>query len=317
MTAFSRLLRFRLPMTAGVDVRAVQLRLRELGLTPVEVDGVFGPQTVQRVRAFQEARGLKVDGVVGSVTWNALFAGPSDLASASAANGADAFAETRQALASLADYRSRFSGSCRWRISRAGVEVEGEPAALRTPGEPATVRRVWRDFSGPVAEWSGKLGVPAELILATICTESGGRPDARREEPGFTSWRATPHRISIGLMQTLVSTARETLGRDDIDVDWLLQPANSIRAGAAYMARQRPQTRFDPILVACAYNAGGVYEQRGAANRWKLRQYPIGTAKHADRYAAWFGDALAVFDEMERAGDGAAIPPCSFHRLLA
>ncbi len=38
----------------------------------LDVDGVFGDKTVQAVKAFQTAHGLKADGIVGPKTWEAL-----------------------------------------------------------------------------------------------------------------------------------------------------------------------------------------------------------------------------------------------------
>ncbi|MBT8381705.1 MAG: lytic transglycosylase domain-containing protein, partial [Ignavibacteria bacterium] len=74
----------------------------------------------------------------------------------------------------------------------------------------------------------------------------------------------------------------------------LKKPSNSIKAGTSYIAEQFPITNFDPPKVACAYNSGGVYQNRGKKNRWKMRQYPIGTAKHCDRFVNWFNDAVFV-----------------------
>jgi hypothetical protein len=55
-------------------VRAAQQRLSDLGYTQIgEVDGIFGTNTEQAVRAFQTAQGLAVDGVIGPRTWDALF----------------------------------------------------------------------------------------------------------------------------------------------------------------------------------------------------------------------------------------------------
>jgi peptidoglycan hydrolase-like protein with peptidoglycan-binding domain len=58
--------------TSGA-VRAVQQQLRySYGYTDVKVDGIFGSKTVAAVKAFQVKFGLKVDGIVGTATWNAL-----------------------------------------------------------------------------------------------------------------------------------------------------------------------------------------------------------------------------------------------------
>jgi Transglycosylase SLT domain len=152
--------------------------------------------------------------------------------------------------------------------------------------------------------------VPAELIIATICTESSGKPDDERREPGFVDYETTPGRVSIGLMQTLISTARETLRMPEIDAAWLLQGDNSIRAGTAYIARQRAETAFDPPVVACAYNAGSVIENASPTNRWRMKQFPIGTDAHANRFVEWFNDCFRMY-----AAD-AGTPALSFFALL-
>ena len=48
-------------------------QLLESNLYPVSgIDGIFGTRTLNAVRAFQQANGLTVDGIVGNNTWNAL-----------------------------------------------------------------------------------------------------------------------------------------------------------------------------------------------------------------------------------------------------
>lgn len=53
----------------------LQQRLRDLGVDPGPIDGKFGPRTAAAVRAFQQARGLAADGIVGPQTRGALGAG--------------------------------------------------------------------------------------------------------------------------------------------------------------------------------------------------------------------------------------------------
>ena len=53
-------------------VRPLQQLLRARG-HPVQVDGIFGPQTEAAVEAFQREVGIGVDGIVGPVTWSRLI----------------------------------------------------------------------------------------------------------------------------------------------------------------------------------------------------------------------------------------------------
>ena len=56
----------------GDAVRRLQRKLTARGFNPGPLDGDFGPATDAAVRAFQRARGLVVDGIVGPKTWSAL-----------------------------------------------------------------------------------------------------------------------------------------------------------------------------------------------------------------------------------------------------
>lgn len=51
-----------------MNVRQLQTLLYQLGFSPGSIDGQMGPKTIAAIRAFQQAKGLKVDGVVGPVT---------------------------------------------------------------------------------------------------------------------------------------------------------------------------------------------------------------------------------------------------------
>jgi len=55
----------------GADVLAIQYLLQHHGQSAT-ADGVFGASTTTAVRAFQTAKGLGVDGIVGPQTWAAL-----------------------------------------------------------------------------------------------------------------------------------------------------------------------------------------------------------------------------------------------------
>jgi peptidoglycan hydrolase-like protein with peptidoglycan-binding domain len=55
--------------SSGEAVRELQVALKETGHDPGPIDGAFGAQTEAAVKAFQQDRGVSVDGVVGLITW--------------------------------------------------------------------------------------------------------------------------------------------------------------------------------------------------------------------------------------------------------
>ena len=57
----------------GDQVKALQALLNGYGFSCGAVDGSFGAATDKAVRAYQKAKGLSVDGSVGSATWNRLL----------------------------------------------------------------------------------------------------------------------------------------------------------------------------------------------------------------------------------------------------
>ncbi|GAB4471307.1 MAG: peptidoglycan-binding protein [Elainellaceae cyanobacterium] len=68
---------------AGPAVTALQQRLAVAGYYQGTVDGTFGPQTEAAVLAFQQARGLTVDGIAGPATLAALTTTPPAIAQTS------------------------------------------------------------------------------------------------------------------------------------------------------------------------------------------------------------------------------------------
>lgn len=269
-----------MPMQRSGDIWVMQDRLVKSGAA-IRVDGVFGAATREALIAFQHRSGLKADGILGPLTWRALHgaAGPGDFE-----NAADNFLNVHR----LGANHRRYPASIAWRIGRDGLVVEDMPPAF-TAGEKEMAAGVYNNLGDRIRSESVRYKVPVELVVATICTESGGRPRVRRLEPGCdrADPERTPHRVSVGLMQTLLSTAREALGDKDLRLADLENPQKSIAAGMAYMWRQARQTRFDPPLVAAAYNAGSL--RHTTRNRWKL----VSTGNHVDRFVNFFNACWA------------------------
>jgi len=57
----------------GEEVKKIQERLKTLGYYRGPIDGEFGGGTEAAIKAFQKAKRLTVEGIVGATTWGALF----------------------------------------------------------------------------------------------------------------------------------------------------------------------------------------------------------------------------------------------------
>jgi hypothetical protein len=66
-----KLLKLTSPLTHNADVKWVQPHLNSHG-AKLTVDSEFGPKTRDAVKAFQRAKKLEADGIVGKLTWTAL-----------------------------------------------------------------------------------------------------------------------------------------------------------------------------------------------------------------------------------------------------
>ena len=216
---------------------------------------------------------------------------------------------------------NRFGGRA-WRYDAAGVHADGR--LWRTAGEPLTCRTALALHGDIILAAARKHGVNPALILMTIAAETGTLRTVRFTGPRSFRWEAhVPNRdmiplfkgtYSAGPMQILATTARDLIDRygDAYGLRYkpfstapaypkqpmraptehpLYDPATNIDLGVAVIRRQLPLTGDDPILVAAAYNSGGLYESR--ANPWRLRSH----ADHLDRAARWYGDACAVLRE--------------------
>ena len=59
---------------SGTQVKVLQWLLNENGYGAGNVDGIYGNNTLKAVKAYQKAKGLTVDGIVGKNTWAKLLA---------------------------------------------------------------------------------------------------------------------------------------------------------------------------------------------------------------------------------------------------
>ena len=201
-------------------------------------------------------------------------------------------------LAQRAVWKAAFPRGQRYFLTQHGILVDSDPPTMpRTAGAPLSVRLLWEDFGPALQRASLHCGVGLDTLVALAAKEAVSLPggchrDAAcaRREPGFTSEARTPHRLSSGLLQTLISTARSVapwagFTAAEITAARLHDPAVSAACGAAYVRRQWLQHRGDPVLIQAAYNAGGVYVSD--KNVWRLRTYG---EQRTEGFIAYFND---------------------------
>lgn len=194
-------------------------------------------------------------------------------------------------------------GGVRWRLTAEGVEIEGD-GLQRTAGEPDTMRRMLRVWGSEIRSVSIVSEVPMAILMMTLATEGAlsWRGDyfaypPHRIEPGYRSDALTPHRISIGPTHVLLSTYQSVMRAPKATRVEAAPLMSNLLAAGLYIRGRQALHRWDPILVAASYNAGGLYDASDQASqyhdRWHLRAY----GNHLDRAARWYGDAVFVLAE--------------------
>ncbi len=144
--------------SSGPDVTALQQKLKDLGFDPNGVDGTFGPGTERAVRAFQQSKGLGVDGKVGPNTLAALDAASGGNAATGGATtdsatntGSTATASTGSKTLTEADYQAAAKLlNCEVAAIKAVAEVESRGAGFQPDGRPKILfeRHKFHKFTG-------------------------------------------------------------------------------------------------------------------------------------------------------------------------
>ncbi|WP_441233936.1 hypothetical protein [Bradyrhizobium sp. 930_D9_N1_4] len=211
-----------------------------------------------------------------------------------------------------------FKGGQDWKFDSDGVYLEDDPdKPCRSNGEPKTCSAILDIYEQEIFDASMKHGIPPELIVMTIATESGADRKTKFTGAPTFRWEAAHTTYSAGPMQTLATTAQEVIKLLQLDYDRnAVAPAFTskpiptptdlklyegavnidIGTGEIKLNNKRHSTGFDPILVAACYNAGSLRET--SANPWNLFTF----GDHLNRCAEWIGDACFLLKKLRSGG---------------
>lgn len=157
----------------GAQVEELQKKLKDAGFDPGPLDGQFGPKTRAAVLAYQQSKGIQVDGIVGPQTKAALLGLPIP-----ATPGAP-------------------SGPSPSGPSTPVAPTPGGSGATAQKLEAEALQKHGPQFVQKVKEMSTRLGIKPEWLLAVMKNESGMSTSIRNPNGGAT-----------GLIQFMPATAR-------------------------------------------------------------------------------------------------------------
>lgn len=244
---------------AGDDVASLQSKLTELGYYSSAIDGDFGYYTESAVIAFQTARGLYADGVVGPYTTTALNEGGSNAAGSSAAAADSSSSTSGSQVTSTLSYGS--SGAevkvLQQRLTDLGFlssPVDGIFGALT---EAAVI--AFQSANGLYAD-----GVSGPITNGALFAGTGNSTGSGSSNNSGTS--ASASSISIGMTGDEVlslQTKLDKLGYLDSDLDGIFgnytkaavtafQNANNLSATG--IADSATIAKLDSLITAASDN---------------------------------------------------------------
>jgi len=218
-------------------------------------------------------------------------------------------------------------GTKEWRYDERGLATRenGTVSQQRWEESLDTMRKIMAYMGPPLLAASRKHGIPPALLMMTVATETHIYKDHKFTGLKTFRWEAhvenddvNPATIgdySAGPMQSLGTTARWVIRSKGAQYGLNYDPfkvapvfsakpdpkpahhplydyAANLDLGAAEIRIRLPKSGLDPILVAAAFNAGGLYGT--AHSPWGLRAH----GDHLDRAAKWYGDACAHLIEI-------------------
>lgn len=257
--------------STGPAITDVQERLAALGhVVDGDTPGVFGPSTKAAVEAFQRRRGLRIDGIVGSLTWDRLVEagrvlGDRVLLMATPMPRGDDVAELQERLAALGFDPGRVDGIF-GEATRAAVVSFQRDAGLVDDGiaGPATLLEVRRlavryprsTLVNEVKERSGVRFSPGAVAGMTVAIGQAGGLEVVVEATARALRLRGAHAIVVRDVDESALAATANAAGAACLVVLRLDPGTS-RSTALYFASERSQSPAGMLLAQHVAEATG------------------------------------------------------------
>ncbi|TSE13544.1 peptidoglycan DD-metalloendopeptidase family protein [Mesorhizobium intechi] len=225
------------------------------------------------------------------------------------------------------DWHSFGNGMREWRYDERGLDTREHGVITKQRWEQSldTMRKIMEYMGVELLAASAKHGIPPALLMMTVATETHIYKAQKFTGPETFRWEAhvqnddvnppTLGDYSAGPMQSLGTTARWIIRAKGAEYGLHYMPfeiapvypakpdprpadhplysyAANLDLGAAEIRIRLGKSGLDPIFVAAAFNAGGLY--KSPHSPWGLRTY----GDHLDRAAKWYGDACDYLIEI-------------------
>lgn len=251
--------------SSGKHVKAAKERLFELGMYSTNIKSitsdVLGADSVEAIKRFQIKNGLEVDGVIGAITWAALFGVPVTTPTADAPAPTDGISAARQAAL------DQMLALCEEQVNNHSCYVWATSGELGTSVTEKYIRTKEARCNGgananrAVNAWNAQLDAGNTLFRIFDCS-------------GFVSW-------------VLVKTGVFS-GRRDCDGLWSLSNKLDKPENGALLFRVNSSNSEDETHVGLYFN-GYQYHAKGR---------DVGVVK--EKYSAKYWAKCARFKALEK-----------------
>jgi len=194
--------------------------------------------------------------------------------------------EWTDALAGPLLAQHRYGDGIAWAYVASGITEDGGGPRVNTQ---QLVDDVFDTFGADLRTASSNAAVPIELLVSAVCLVAathGATAAATHVQyiDGFESFETTPTLCYAGCTGLRWDRITQIVGSTTLEA-YLADPQTAIDAAADHMLAAIPETRFQPPMMASAYNADGLRDDGTAS--WRMAQNTQIT-----NFVGWFNTAV-------------------------